>query len=462
MLTRILSVILWVLLSNSYAQDIFEFNQRLGRGVNFGNALEAPSEGSWGMTLETSYFELVKEAGFDSIRLPVSWTTHTNKEAPYAVDKTYMDRVQWAVDEALSRGLNIIVNVHHYDELNADPTVEEVRYLAIWQQIAEHFKDYPDTVYFELLNEPHDVFNGDAELWNTLLVKALMVVRESNPTRAVIIGPNSWNAIGNLAQLKLPDDPNLIVTVHFYDPFTFTHQGAEWVNNPPPVGTVWTGGNRRLSTRWQNQSWDTKSSFIEQDGQEYLQIEYQQGWAGYYLHSYIGPKGYTQMVFKTDQDIDLNISCNADTKDQLVQVKAIAGQEMVVDLASCGDPKKLKDVFLQNASDQPKTFLLELLEFRGENRVLSPFEDQGTAIRETFDEAFKWAQENNRPIFLGEFGAYSKADMESRVRWTTFVRTEIEKHGFSWAYWEFGAGFGIYDREKQQWNTGLLEALVED
>jgi endoglucanase len=61
---------------------------------------------------------------------------------------------------------------------------------------------------------------------------------------------------------------------------------------------------------------------------------------------------------------------------------------------------------------------------------------------------------------LGEFGAYSKADMQSRVNWTTFVREEAEKRGFSYAYWEFGAGFGVYDREATGWNEGLLRALV--
>lgn len=220
------------------AQNIFELNERLGRGVNFGNALEAPSEGEWGMRLEPEFFELVKDAGFDTIRLPVSWTNHASKEAPYIIDGDFMARVQWAVGEALARDLNIIVNVHHYDELNKDPVAEEGRYLAIWQQISERFKDYPDKVYFELLNEPHGAFSGNAALWNDLLAKALAVVRKSNPSRAVIVGPNSWNSINSLEQLELPDDPNIIVTVHFYDPFEFTHQGAEWVNPSPPIGTT--------------------------------------------------------------------------------------------------------------------------------------------------------------------------------------------------------------------------------
>jgi endoglucanase len=61
---------------------------------------------------------------------------------------------------------------------------------------------------------------------------------------------------------------------------------------------------------------------------------------------------------------------------------------------------------------------------------------------------------------MGEFGSYSKADQDSRLKWTAFVRNEAEKRGFSWSYWEFGSGFGIYDRDKKQWKNELVKALI--
>jgi endoglucanase len=442
------------------AQDIFELNQRLGRGVNFGNALEGPSEGEWGMRLEAEFFDLVKEGSFDTIRLPVSWTHHARREAPYTIDTEFMDRVQWAVDEALSQNLNIIVNVHHYDELNKDPLAEEARYLAIWQQIAERFKDYPDRVYFELLNEPHDTFNNDAALWNNLFPKALNVVRESNPERAVIVGPSNWNAINSLGQLELPDDPNLIVTVHFYDPFEFTHQGAEWTNPSPPVGTTWTGGNRHISPRWDRELQNTAVGFTTENARESLQINFETGDAEFKLHSYMGPRGFTQLALQTDRAVNLRVVCN-ENEEQILDVSTEAGVETVLELSECGSPEKISDIALRNVSGEPQTFLLGTLEFRGEGKVLTPFDDQGTPIRDKLDQAAEWSEKNNRPIFLGEFGAYSKADYDSRVLWTTFVRSEIEKRGFSWAYWEFGAGFGIYDREAKVWREELLDALMQ-
>ena len=135
-----------------------------------------------------------------------------------------------AVDEmvlaALDRNLSVVIDVHHYDELCADPAVHRQRYLALWTQIAERYADSPSTVRFELLNEPHMSLTGAR--WNDLLAEALAVVRDSNAHRDVIVGPAAMNTIAGLADLELPDDDRLVVTVHYYLPLPFTHQGAPW------------------------------------------------------------------------------------------------------------------------------------------------------------------------------------------------------------------------------------------
>lgn len=67
-----------------------------------------------------------------------------------------------------------------------------------------------------------------------------------------------------------------------------------------------------------------------------------------------------------------------------------------------------------------------------------------------------------RPLYLGEFGAYEKADLDSRVRWTNFVARESEKRNIPWAYWEFNSGFGVYDDFKKEWKVELLQALIPE
>jgi len=82
------------------------------------------------------------------------------------------------------------------------------------------------------------------------------------------------------------------------------------------------------------------------------------------------------------------------------------------------------------------------------------------AVRRDLDTAIRWAVEHRRPVYLGEFGAYSRADMESRARWTRFVADEAIRRKIGFAYWEFCAGFGAYDPDKKQWHEPLKKALL--
>ena len=83
-------------------------------------------------------------------------------------------------------------------------------------------------------------------------------------------------------------------------------------------------------------------------------------------------------------------------------------------------------------------------------------------MRTAFDKVATWAKTNGRPVYLGEFGCYSKADMDSRVAWTKAVVDEASKRGFAFAYWEFGSGFGVYDPAAKVWRKPLLAALLGD
>jgi endoglucanase len=81
-------------------------------------------------------------------------------------------------------------------------------------------------------------------------------------------------------------------------------------------------------------------------------------------------------------------------------------------------------------------------------------------IDRDFEEASRWSEEHNIPINIGEFGAYKKADMASRIRWTAYVRKSAEKRGMSWHYWEFYSSFGVYDPGEKSWRQGLLDAIM--
>jgi endoglucanase len=129
--------------------------------------LEAPNEGDWGLYVQEEYFDLIKDAGFDFVRLPVRWSGHADKSSPYALDSVFLSRVDQVVGWALARNLLIIIDFHNYQEISENPGGERDRFLGIWKQLAEHYKGFPLEVMFELLNEPNNLFAGIALEPNT-------------------------------------------------------------------------------------------------------------------------------------------------------------------------------------------------------------------------------------------------------------------------------------------------------
>ncbi len=81
-------------------------------------------------------------------------------------------------------------------------------------------------------------------------------------------------------------------------------------------------------------------------------------------------------------------------------------------------------------------------------------------VQDELKNAADWGKKNNVPIYVGEFGAYQMAPQASRVRWTSLVARTCESLDMSWAYWEFGAGFGAYDLKAETWRDDLLNALI--
>lgn len=318
----------------SAKDDPFSINRELGRGMNLGNMFEAPSETAWSNPYQSEYVPMIAERGFSHVRIPIRWETEERSmdSPPYTIYPEFLNRIKGVVDQATDEGLYAIINMHHHNAMLSDPVGQKSRFLAQWAQISEFFSDYPDTLLFEIFNEP----NGDftAELWNEYLAEALSVIRETNPSRLVLIGTAEWGGLGGLSKLVLPEDERLILTIHYYSPFQFTHQGASWVSSGD--------ANEWLGTQW-------NGTQAERD-----------------------------------------------------------------------------------------------------------------AVHADFKPLIAFREKHNIPVHIGEFGAYSRADLESRTRWTTFLTRTFEDMDFSWAYWEFSAGFGIYDRSSGDWIQPLVDALLNN
>jgi endoglucanase len=300
--------------------EAFEQNKRLGRGVNINPRQPRFKE---------QYFKMIKDAGFNHVRIPIHPYRSAMDTVNYTINPNFFTNLDWAVKNALAAGLLVIIDQHEYNSMARNPLGKRDMFLSMWQQIADHYKDYPNEVLFEVLNEPNGELTSD--IWNKLLAEALKIIRKSNPDRTVILGPISWYQINYLDQLVLPEnDRNIIVTIHYYSPMQFTHQGASWSPQTKDLSGI----------KWN------------------------------------------------------------------------------------GTPEEKK------------------------------------AITDDFEKAKKWSEKHNRPIFLGEFGAYDKGDMDSRVRWTSFVSRECEKMGWSWAYWQFDSDFIVYNVPEEHWVEPILHALI--
>ena len=205
------------------------------RCVNMGNSFEAPSDLSWGKPLDVADFLKIKNAGFDTVRIPVRWSDYTGPAPDFTINSAFMARVDLAVTEALSQDLNVILNIHHFEEIMDRPTTEFKRLVAMWRQISTHFAPRSKNLWFETLNEPHGKLEG--KLMQAAQTASVLAIRETNPERLIILGGKDWSNVRSLSSNIVAPDDNIIYTYHYYDPFDFTHQKATWLGKDMPKGT---------------------------------------------------------------------------------------------------------------------------------------------------------------------------------------------------------------------------------
>lgn len=237
--------------------------EALGLGWNLGNQLDAHSNGvsaetCWGNpVVDRTLFDAIKNAGFKSVRIPVTWLGHIGAAPDYKLDDSWLNRVAEIVGYAESAGLYAIINIHHdgadsqyWLDINkastnaAANTAIEAEIAAIWAQVARKFADKGEFLIFESMNEIHDgkwgwganrtdggkqyrTFNH----WQQVFVDAVRAAGGENTNRWLGI-PAYCTNIDLSENLILPDDASkrLMVAVHCYEPYEYTLNAtySEW------------------------------------------------------------------------------------------------------------------------------------------------------------------------------------------------------------------------------------------
>ena len=227
-----------------------EIVQAINAGWNLGNALDSyntgfkglATESGWGNPITTKELVgTVKSAGFNTIRIPVTWGEHMDGND---IQKEWLDRVQEVVDYAYDSDMFVIMDMHHDDYIWLKPTndsyeANSTKLRSIWAQIAERFKDYDDRLIFEGMNEPRTVgsalewMGGTAEeraienKYENDFVKTVRSSGGKNRERTLIVTSYAASAESvALKDVKIPEGGNIIMTVHYYAPWKFS-EGQE-------------------------------------------------------------------------------------------------------------------------------------------------------------------------------------------------------------------------------------------
>jgi aryl-phospho-beta-D-glucosidase BglC (GH1 family) len=211
-------------------------------GWNLGNTLDSTGsdETSWGNPRVTEDFlDQIRAQGFNSIRIPVTWSQHQGGAPDHTIDPAYLDRVEEVVDWALDDGFYVMINIHHdsWQWINTMPANHDAvldRYSDTWTQLADRFRDADARLQFESVNEPQFA-NSSGEAAELELLAELNrvfheIVRGSggvNATRPLVLptlhtgsDPALLDALA--AEIAALDDPNLIATVHNYGFWPFS------------------------------------------------------------------------------------------------------------------------------------------------------------------------------------------------------------------------------------------------
>ena len=226
-----------------------EFTKKIRIGISIGDTLDSTNdalpkeaapekfETAWKKpVIKEELIDAILKAGFNLIRIPVSWKNHLGPGPEFQIEPSWLDRVQEVVDYAYRKGVYVILNLHHEDwnypyYENQQPACEKMR--AVWRQLAERFEGYDTHLIFEGQNEPRKVGTelewngGDKEGWdvvnatNQVFVETVRSFGGNNAERFLMIPGYAAICTVGIRHIEVPRDERIIISVHAYEPYDF-------------------------------------------------------------------------------------------------------------------------------------------------------------------------------------------------------------------------------------------------
>lgn len=205
------------------------------KGVNFTNWLEyRPAEQIKEDYFTRADFVNAKSLGCDVIRLPMHFEKMCFESDGWKIPEKLIRILDNVVSWCDELGLYIIFDFHN-DCSGDSKTPDDVDriLLPVWTELAGRYKDASDYIVYEIMNEPHAI---DIQLWNSIIYRVFKRIRAIDTKHWVIVGGADWNSTAAMKTLPDFEDDRVIYTFHYYDPHTFTHQGANWCHMERVMG----------------------------------------------------------------------------------------------------------------------------------------------------------------------------------------------------------------------------------
>jgi endoglucanase len=176
--------------------------------------------------LKNADFELLKQLGFKSLRLPVAFAYFESEHIPVEQLFTHIDNF---VKQCSQYGFKVIIDYHNGNFNDTNYNAETLKLIDLWTKLAKRYAHVShDNLFFELYNEPPHM---DPQIWKDAAYNIVNAIRKIDKERTLIIGASNYNSIYELSRFVRLADENVVYTFHFYEPFLFTHQGAEWIGD---------------------------------------------------------------------------------------------------------------------------------------------------------------------------------------------------------------------------------------
>lgn len=243
--TLILATLIWLLPSIAFSDDWpspADQIREMRRGVNI-VGYDPLWKDAAKARFKARHMKIIRDGGFDAVRIVLQAFQHMDEND--RLSDQWFATLNQLVQEALEQDLTVILDEHDFNLCGQDAVTCRRKLIAFWKQVASAYQQSSPKVVFEILNEPNRAMDAQ---WNSVLAEALEVIRKTNPDRNVIVGPAFWNNVSWLDRLELPkNDRHLIVTVHYYLPMAFTHQGARWAPEYTQLGVTWGTAEERAA-----------------------------------------------------------------------------------------------------------------------------------------------------------------------------------------------------------------------